>query len=125
MKRLSADSRYTVASISTQSPRAEIISFKQLPPGKYVACVYDREWYVGCIVECSEQHGDVMVNFMKRSTSGLFSWPPPSKKDECWVPLQHIICLIKAPELQGHTARFYKLDPKDARTIEQNLPAFL
>ena len=125
MKRLSADSHYTVASISTQSPRAEIISFKQLPPGKYVACVYDREWYVGCIVECSEQHGDVMVNFMKRSTSGLFYWPPPSKKDECWVPLQHIICLISAPELQGHIARFYKLDPKDARTIEQNLPAFL
>ena len=74
----------------------------KLQPGKYVACIYDKEWYVGSIVERSDEQNDVLIDGMKLSSTRLLSWPSVSRKDQCWVQFQDIICVIGAPELQGH-----------------------
>ncbi len=56
-------------------------------PGKYVACVYNQEWFIGSIKH-SEEHNEVYVKFMKlshiyntilaswqeKSLLGAFSW---------------------------------------------------
>ena len=41
-------------------------SSEDYQPGKYVACMYDAEWYVGSIKDRSEEHSDVLVLFMKK-----------------------------------------------------------
>ena len=75
MKRISADTAYTVVSSTGGAPTAanKQIPPEQLQPGQYVACMYDTLWYVGCITEHSEEHNDVLVNFMKHSNSELLS----------------------------------------------------
>jgi len=61
--------------------------------GKYVAAVYDQAWYAGNIVQFEQQSLDVLVNFMTSSkTHGAFQWP--RKRDECWVPTEHILCFF-------------------------------
>ena len=62
---------------------------------------------------------------MKLSSTRLLSWPSASQKDQCWVQFQDIICVIGAPERQGHSARSYKLSVQDDIQIQQKLPAFL
>jgi len=37
----------------------------KLQPGKYVSCMYDQEWHIGCILEYSYEIQDVHVDFMK------------------------------------------------------------
>ena len=127
MKRISADTAYTVVSSTGGAPTAanKQIPPEQLQPGQYVACMYDTLWYVGCITEHSEEHNDVLVNFMKHSNSELLSQPFASRQDKCWVPYQHIVCLVSAPELQGHSARFYKLKLEDVAQVQERLPRFL
>ncbi|KAJ8029098.1 hypothetical protein HOLleu_28419 [Holothuria leucospilota] len=48
------------SSMSTQS-----IDLLLLQPGKYIARIYDNEWYIGSIIERSETQFDVQVNFMR------------------------------------------------------------
>ncbi|KAJ8027064.1 hypothetical protein HOLleu_32098 [Holothuria leucospilota] len=64
----------------------------QHQPGKYVACINDRDWYIGNIVERSEDNSDVYVKFMKRSQNNPLSWPQ-GLQDECWVPFQDVLCI--------------------------------
>jgi len=41
---------------------------------------------------------------MKLSGINL-SWPPTSRKDECWVPFDHVLFLVVCPtEVQGRAA---------------------
>ena len=64
--------------------------------------------------EHSEEHtSDILVNFMKHSSTWLLSWPSAARQDKCWVPYLHIICLVTAPELQVHSVRFYKVRLED------------
>ena len=56
--------------------------------GHYVACIYDKDWYIGTIEEVCDEEGDVKVNFMHPKGPGgpqnSFFWP--SKKDICFAP---------------------------------------
>lgn len=45
-----------------------------LLPGFYVACVYDKEWYLANIVKMSEENRDVLLKFMKNSNMNNFTW---------------------------------------------------
>jgi hypothetical protein len=95
-------------------------------PGKYIACVYDRDWYVGTIDERSDENNDVHVKFMNRSKrSGALSWPTDDSRNECYIPVQDIICTISAPEMQGHGGRQYKLSSLDYDRIMALLPKFI
>ena len=70
---------------------AAAVAIAKYQPGQYVAYIYDQDWYVGNVVEIAEEHDDVLVTFMTRRVSTL-SWPPDTRKDECWIPTQYIMC---------------------------------
>jgi len=122
MRRLSADAIFSVVQFDDGTSLGSI--YEDYQPGQYVACVYDAQWYIGNIVERSDENSDVMVKFMKRSGLKL-SWPAESRKDECWVPLTHVMCIVSAPEVHGHGARQYRLSSRDCNHVEQIFPSFL
>ena len=62
---------------------------------------------------------------MKKSEHNVLSWPIGSRKDECWVPVQHIICIISAPIAQGHRARSFIIRHDDLNKIHALLPKIL
>jgi len=84
-------------------------------PGQYVSAVYDKEWYIGVIVARSEENEDVQVKFMKRPSMKL-SWP--RHEDKYWMPFDHVLLVIPAPELQSQGARQYELDDKSFESIK-------
>jgi len=85
-------------------------------PGKYVAAVYDQAWYAGNIVQFDQQTQDVLVNFMTTTrTHGAFQWP--RKRDECWVPTEHILSSLPAPSTTS-TGRQYNFDESTITNTE-------
>ena len=92
-------------------------------PGRYIACTYDAQWYIGCIKDRSDEHGDILVSFMKRSAQNALSWP--RQKDECWVPFQHVICRVNAPDVQSSDSRQYFLNSSDLDKVLSLLPGYV
>ena len=86
-------------------------------PGKYIACVYDNLWYIGNIAQRNDEENDVFVNFMKQDKRNTFSWPSDNKKDECWVPLSDMLCVVEAPDLSHR--RQYKLTCDDFQKVNE------
>ena len=68
MKRLSLDEGVLVKLYddTTKSvlPHLQLIE-NDLYPGKYVACIYDQDWFIGVITERSNKNKDVYIKFMK------------------------------------------------------------
>ena len=85
-------------------------------PGKYIACLYEYEWYIGITIERSVEHSDLFVKFMKRYKDTILSWPRKIQ-DQCRVPFQDIICTISCPELERRLGRQDKLSSSDFNNI--------
>ena len=66
--------------------------------------LYDKQCWVGIIMEVSNENLDVKVKFMhpKLPTPSL-KWP--SCDDLCWVPTVNICHIVYPPELSSQTAR--------------------
>lgn len=134
MRRLSNDISCSIVSIGDHPELhvdTDVIAVPTVPdpneyqPGRYIACTYDNEWYIGTIIERSDEQNDVFVKFMKRAkTTNALSWPQDSH-NECWVPFQDIISIINAPEVQGHGGRQYRITYEDLNNIQAKLPAFI
>ena len=123
MKRMSDDVFFTPCNISAL--RSPPIDHESLQPGKYVAAMYDNDWYIGNILRKSDENKDLYICFMKSNSSKRgFYWPPTSKSDECWVPFIEILCLINAPAFQGSRARYYTLEKEDFHKIEKSLKSY-
>ena len=74
-KSLNEEIRGRVAKQNINAPE-EIVQASKYSPGKYVACKYDQDWYIGMITERSDRNNDVFVKFMKRAkVSNSLSWP--------------------------------------------------
>ena len=122
MRRLSVDilsDNITIGNSKFKSGAIQNMPIKntdEYHPGKYIASLYEYEWYIGIIIERSEEHSDVFVKFMKRSKDTILSWPQ-NMQDQCWVPFQDIICTISSPVLEGRLGRQYKLSPSDFNNI--------
>ena len=56
----------------------------------YVAYVYEGEWFIGAIIEASNET-DVDVSFMKQDKLS-FVWP--KTEDRCWAHKGNVICRI-------------------------------
>ena len=114
MKRISADSTHSLIRLHSGSHELRdttiVTDNAAYQPGQYVACTYDNVWHIGHIIERSDANNDVKINFMRRTDKRL-SWP--TRPDKCWVPFQHILCSIAAPEVEGTSARQYKLSQHD------------
>ena len=87
-----------------------------------MAAIYDNQWYIGMVTERADEHGDVIISFMSRNSStNIISWP--SRKDECAVPLQNVLCLLSAPVVTGSTGRQYKLSQDNLSLVKQKYEA--
>ncbi|GBM36399.1 hypothetical protein AVEN_234790-1 [Araneus ventricosus] len=65
---------------------------------KYVACVYEGNWWIELGSELNKEEGDHTIAFMHpHGPSETFYWP--EGQDECPVPSQHILCVIEPPEI--------------------------
>ena len=101
---------------------AEVSTNDQFTPGKYIACAYDNEWYMTLIHEYSHENHDVRVEFMKRN--GLFLyWFEEDSRNQCWIPLQHIISVVLVPTPHGSSARKYLLHESDSDSVKKLLPS--
>ena len=120
MKRISSDDIHSIITLC-QAPPCALKSDRgndrenDYQPGMYVACIYDNCWYIGNIVELSDINSDVLVSFMKRRDTKL-SWP--HREDKCWIPLQHIICVVDVPQPESQAAQQYQLAIKNYETIK-------
>ena len=65
---------------------------QNLQPGKYVACLYHSVWYIGAVIERSDQNKDAYIKFMKQNHLVL-TWPQ-ELQNECWVPFTDILTTI-------------------------------
>ena len=125
MRRVSSDDIFTIVKLGINIVENIKVKWEDCQPGKYIACLYDANWYVGNIIDRSEEHSDVLVSFMKRSENNVLSWPIGARKDECWVPIQHIMCMISAPSAQGHRVRNYIINVDDLNKICSLFPNFV
>jgi len=91
MYRLSCDSQHNKVSIGDEVLLCDNdVALLYITVGRYVAAVYDGEWYIGMVTTRSEEHCDVEVNFMCRnSRTNVISWP--SHKDECAVLVENVL----------------------------------
>jgi len=89
---------------------------KMYQVGRYVAVVYDRDWYIGLI---DEKDGDeYTINYMHpKNPRGTVHWP--ARKDSCLTPAKNILCEIQVPACSTNTARGFSLQEKEYTAIEQ------
>ena len=70
------------------------------------------------IIDRSDEAADVQVKFMastQRSGGYRLTWP--RHDDICWIPFQHVICTVPAPEAFGSGARQYQLDDSTVKIV--------
>lgn len=83
--------------------------------GDYVACFYDRKWWIGSVRSKSEEHNDCEIVFMHpHGPASSFKWP--QREDVCWVPQEHILCKIQVPTTS--TGRSYHIMQTDRENVE-------
>ena len=77
-----------------------------LSPSQFFVCLYDRQYWVGIIMELSNENLDVKVKFMhpKRPTP---SWKWLSRDDLFWLSNVYVYHVVSAPKLTSQTARMY------------------
>ena len=51
-----------------------------LQPGKYVTCLYHSVWYIGAVIERSDQNKVAYIKFMKRNYL-VSTWPQDLQND--------------------------------------------
>ncbi len=122
ISRISSDLAHMVATrVPVEDQGTVRVQYKS---GQYVSAVYDREWYVGIIMDVSEENSDVLINFMTRkddTTPPTFKWP--RRRDECWVPETHMLCQIDAPST-ATSGRIYTLSKEQLTRIHQKFQKF-
>lgn len=113
VKRISADNSSIQTTVFIQTAHAEkapSVRFSDLDIGKYIGCTYDEKWWVGYILDKSEEENDLLVKFMHPHGPFIsFHWP--SREDKCWVPTQCVLCIIRVPTTSN--GRQYHLHAHD------------
>ena len=120
ISRISSDLAQMVATRVPTTPETDHVRYQA---GQYVSAVYDRSWYVGIIMDISEENSDILINFMSHDDRVPPSFKWPRRRDECWVPNSHMLCQVDAP----HTAtsgRVYRLCDDQVTEIQQRFQKF-
>lgn len=85
---------------------------------KFVAVIYDNQWWLGKILEVSEVHRDAKIKFMRPSgPSSSYSWP--NHTDVCWIPYENILMNVPAPCTSTSTGRLYTFDSDIILSIQK------
>ena len=87
----------------------------------YVACVYDKEWFLEVIVEVSIENEDIMIKFMnKNMDTNSFSWPV--RVDICWIAVTNVLCRITILSAQSGGGRLYSISSEEYKCIINVFP---
>ena len=78
--------------------------YSQYKSGKYVACFYYGNWFIGTILECSHENQDCNIKFITRNNLNLH-WISGSRFSCCWVTFKYLICIIDLPQAMGTSGR--------------------
>lgn len=70
---------------------------------------------IALVHECTHENHDVWAHFMKPDGLLLY-WFENGHRNQCWVPLQHIICNVKVPFPHGSSCRKYT-SPCNIKTL--------
>ena len=91
-----------------------------LSPSQFVVCLYDRQYWVGIMMEVSTENLDVKIKFMhpKLPTPSL-KWP--SCDDLGWALNVHVCRVVSPPELSSQTARMYYFNTSECEKIEKTI----
>ena len=93
------------------------IELKHCEIGRYVACTYDANWWIG-LRETDEAQDDVQIAFMHpHGLATSFHWP--AREDICYVPRQCILRLVNTPHTPN--GRQYYLEFQDKEALERLL----
>ena len=90
-----------------------------LSPSQFTVCLYDRQYWVGIIMEVSTENLDVNVKFMHPKPSTL-SLKCPSCDDLCWVLNVHVCHIVCLPELSSQAARMYCFNTSECEKNVKN-----
>ena len=82
MKRISSD---TINDAHKFNDPKLLLNPTTYQPEKYIACYYDKIWYSGVILECSNENQDVKVKFITRKGLNL-QLVNDARSSQCWVP---------------------------------------
>ena len=117
IRRISADTFFTTVQMGgLQGIKSQESSTFEV--GKYVACMYDEDWYIGIVEARSEEQQDLHIKFMQKGATGhSLLWP--QKDDTCWIPFQDVICTVDVPSTKGASGRQYFLSNSDLQRILQ------
>ena len=100
-----------------RTPPALTINCSDLRPGDYVAYTYDSDWYVGSVMDVDNTEQDIKLNSLHpKGPSDKYKYP--ARRDELYVPIQHI---IKKVNLETTYHRQYSLSKADQESIIQVL----
>jgi hypothetical protein len=115
------DSSFTSQVLKTQTSApamdSRILDLNQCGPGQYLACMYDGKWWLGSVMETSDDDGDILVKIMHpHGPAKSFYWP--AGEDLCWVPLQEVLDIIDPPTTRN--GRRYYLSKNDKEKLDHH-----
>ena len=113
-KRTAEDDVFTGTFNITGVSQNVLISMNTINRNDYVACRYDKKWWIGLVEEVSKEEQDFKVSFLHPpGPSQNFYWP--ERPDVCWVAITDVICQIDAPVTV--TGRTYDITEADFKKI--------
>ena len=82
-----------------QPTQKAIVIMDDCQPGKYIACVYDKEWFLGIILMTLEEDHDAQVKFFdevhpKSFQLALWRWCVLGTCQPCFMPNWNCQCLV-------------------------------
>jgi hypothetical protein len=91
--------------------------FENYPDSSFIACIYERKWWIGIVKQKSDEYDDLFISFMHPSGEAKqYSWP--QKEDACWVDKGNIICNISCPSMTSSSMRGYSFPEIDIKRIK-------
>ena len=90
--------------------------------GKYVAVMYNKQWYIGCIRLCED--ADVLVKFMveKDDSELVHSWP--QTENRCHIPFHRVLCEYQFHQFIAIVDERYKFIPSIIQLVNKKFIHF-
>ena len=87
----------------------------------YVTCVYNKEWWIACVLEVNEDKREVKVSFLHpRRPSRSFRYPAQS--DILSIPVADVLTKVDPRTATGHT---YRITQKESHAATEKLQNYL
>ena len=98
-------------------------NINEIKENKYVAAVYDEDWYIGLVEEVDKNKQECMINFMHPKMSGNINWP--RRPDKCMTPISSILTPIDVPASTSIASRSYSISKQELEKINEMYADFI